>query len=190
MASVYRPTEQGFAQEIADLRRRVATLERMPSGLQSLATQHLAPIPACRVWNSAVQTIPNITATSLTFDNEYYDTTGAHSTVSNTHRLTATVSGVYTAGYMVGIALGGGTEREGAITVNGGGLNTLRYAQFLEHPPSVTLPTRWTLNADLFLRAGDWVEFWAYQDSGGNLNTEFFANILRTEGWLHWVSNV
>jgi hypothetical protein len=42
----------------------------------------------CRVYNSTVQSIPNNTVTAVTFDSEFYDTDGIHSTSSNTSRFT------------------------------------------------------------------------------------------------------
>lgn len=45
----------------------------------------------CKVYNSAVQSIPNNTNTVVTFDSEEYDSDGYHSTASNTSRITIPV---------------------------------------------------------------------------------------------------
>jgi hypothetical protein len=42
----------------------------------------------CAIYKTSVQTIPNITATVVTFDSEYLDTDNYHSTSSNTGRIT------------------------------------------------------------------------------------------------------
>lgn len=55
----------------------------------------LADPPACRVYNSANVSIPNNSATSLTFNSERYDTDSMHSTSSNTSRITFNTAGLY-----------------------------------------------------------------------------------------------
>jgi hypothetical protein len=42
----------------------------------------------CSIYNSATQSIPNGTDTNFTYDSEYFDTNGFHSTSSNTSRIT------------------------------------------------------------------------------------------------------
>jgi hypothetical protein len=53
--------------------------------------------PVCRVVANAVQSIPDNTQTAITFGQEDIDTHGAHSTSSNTSRVTPTVAGIYDA---------------------------------------------------------------------------------------------
>lgn len=55
----------------------------------------LANPPACRVYNSANVSIPNNSATSLTFNSERYDTDSMHSTSSATSRITFNTAGIY-----------------------------------------------------------------------------------------------
>jgi len=51
--------------------------------------------PACRVGNSANQSIPNTGDSVVTFNTEAYDTDGMHSTVTNTSRITLNTAGLY-----------------------------------------------------------------------------------------------
>lgn len=54
--------------------------------------------PACRVFNSAPQSIPDAgagTETTITFDSERYDTDTMHSTAVNTSRITFNTVGIY-----------------------------------------------------------------------------------------------
>lgn len=51
--------------------------------------------PICRVYQNAVQSIPNNANTIITFTAEDIDTHGFHSTSVNTGRITPTVAGIY-----------------------------------------------------------------------------------------------
>jgi hypothetical protein len=55
----------------------------------------LATQIGCRVTNSANQSIPDTTVTTILFDTETYDTDTMHSTVTNTGRITFTTAGYY-----------------------------------------------------------------------------------------------
>lgn len=52
--------------------------------------------PACRVFRTSNQSIPNNTLTAVTFNQESYDTDTMHSTAALTNRVTFTTAGVYT----------------------------------------------------------------------------------------------
>ena len=43
MPDIYTPPDESLIRKIADLERRVRTLERLPSGLNSIGVQHLQP---------------------------------------------------------------------------------------------------------------------------------------------------
>lgn len=51
--------------------------------------------PACRVYHTAAQSVPNNTDTVAAFNSERYDTAGLHSTSTNTSRITFPVAGLY-----------------------------------------------------------------------------------------------
>lgn len=52
-------------------------------------------VPACRVYHDADQTIPNDTATVLSFNKERFDTDGIHDNTTNNSRLTCKTAGIY-----------------------------------------------------------------------------------------------
>lgn len=59
----------------------------------TLTALTLSAVPSAHVFNSAVQSIPDTTATLVTFDSETWDTGATHSTVSNTDRITVPTGG-------------------------------------------------------------------------------------------------
>jgi hypothetical protein len=76
--------------------------------------------PICRVVANATQSIPDNTATALTFLQEDIDTHGFHSTSANTSRITPTVAGIYR--FYSNCIIGGRTDYasvETHIRING-----------------------------------------------------------------------
>lgn len=63
--------------------------------------------PACRVFHSVTQSIPDAIDTSLVFDSESYDTDSMHSTSVNTGRITINTAGLYIISFAGGIAAAG-----------------------------------------------------------------------------------
>ena len=51
--------------------------------------------PACRLQQSAAQTVPDSTTTALAFGNEIYDTDGMHDNATNNSRITIQTAGIY-----------------------------------------------------------------------------------------------
>lgn len=121
------------------------------------------------LYKSAPQTIPNATWTAVTFDSESWDTNGFHSTTTNTSRITipAGLAGKYefnARGFFVPSAVG---IRYIAIYING---VNYRIAYF----PASANDFAIALNTKFNLSAGDYLEVYVYQSSGGNLN--FYAS--------------
>jgi hypothetical protein len=56
---------------------------------------NVGTIPSARVWKDSNTSIADNVETTLTFNQERWDTQGLHSTVSNTERLTAPIAGLY-----------------------------------------------------------------------------------------------
>ena len=127
--------------------------------------------PRCFVYNSANISITTSGAVqALTFDTEYEDTGGMHSTSVNTSRITIPTggSGWYRFGGCVRFAANATGYREVKIRANGsvdiviqrtenhGGTDTCRVALHGEYP----------------LAAGDYIELVVTQNSGGALNAE------------------
>ncbi len=127
-------------------------------------------LPACRVYNSANQSINNTTLTAVTFNSERFDTDSIHSTVSSTSRLTCQTAGVY---YIFGngvwasapgansfmcILLNAGTTIAAQGTVNNSVQNQTEVSCLYK------------------LAVSDYVEFVVFQSSGGAINLLAAAN--------------
>ena len=108
--------------------------------------------PRAKVHKVAAQTLANNTLTSLTFVTEDYDTDTIHSNASNTERLTATTAGLYVVTASVFFDANATGYREIRLYKNGSGSTWLNGA----------LTTG--------LAATDYVEVYALQTSGGNLD--------------------
>lgn len=156
--------------ELADIRKRLKTLESLEVGNRGGA----------RVYNSADIALANTTAVVLTFNSERYDDAAFHSTSSNTSRFTIPVSGRYAAGASVVFASNATGFREAWLLVNG----TTRIADMLI--PAVSgISTRITLaGVEWEFTAGDYLEVFCYQNSGGSLNITA-ASAYSPEFWIH-----
>jgi hypothetical protein len=119
----------------------------------------------CRLTKSGTQTISTATATALTFDTESYDTDGYHSTVTNTSRITIP-SGKAGKYFIYGKISYGGTATvkhfQARIHKNG----TL--AELLENDSQAQYQNNRQVSSVLDLAESDYVELFAYQETGGN----------------------
>lgn len=112
------------------------------------------------------QSINTATATTLSFEEEIYDTSGFHNNSTNNSRITipAGLGGTYLFNCQWAFANNATGQRVGYIVKNGSGFENLKVeagnASFLSN-------TGFSLA--LRLNAGDYVELQAYQDSGGSL---------------------
>jgi hypothetical protein len=146
--------------------------------------------PQCLVNMASAQSLTTGTWIALNFDTETVDTTGMHSTSSNTDRLTA----VYPGWYQLSGAY--------APTSNAVGARGARYSTALAATPTTEVildasqllfptvalgifPAR-TMPA--FLNVGDVAREQAFQSSGGNLGVSNTAN-ERSGFYALWTSN-
>lgn len=122
--------------------------------------------PLCVLAKSATQTLTTAVVTAVTWDVESFDTDGAHSTVTNSSRFTAVTAGYY--------RLDAGVEWQGNTT----GLRDLAFrvnAVATDYLAAhvAGLAANWTQNVGgilpVRLVAGDYIELYATQSSGGNL---------------------
>lgn len=150
---------------------------------QRLAADMNPPVPQARVFNSANISITTATVTALTFNSERYDNGGLHDTGSNTSRLTAPITGLYSIGASVRYAANVTGIRNTLIRLNG--------ATFIATDTRTATAggnaTDVTLGAQYQMVAGDYVELVVFQDSGGALNVTSAGN-LSPEFWMHRVS--
>lgn len=121
-------------------------------------------------YNSVVQSIPNSAWTTLTFDTNYYSAPPTiHSTTVNTSRFTANSGGDWlTMGNVMFAASGAGGLRGLRVLVNGA---TTTPGIYSYSAPSSTFQTTASVAVWGNLNPNDYVEFQAFQDSGGALNT-------------------
>ena len=146
---------------------------------QSLGLKWAAPAGATfkgvSLYNTSDPTIANNTVTAVTFDSEFYDTDGFHSTVSNTSRVTipAGLGGKYLI-----------TSANVTFNTNATGVRAIRILKngsVLHFGPTILgnasefLACNFTTTCALV--ATDYIEIAVYQNSGGNLG--FFAGDTR-----------
>jgi hypothetical protein len=134
-----------------------------------------------RVYNDADETIPDSTATALTFNSERYDNGGLHSSVSNTSRLTAQKAGVYT--------IFGHVEWEGnavgyrQLSIYWSGGYKIAQQTFV---PGYGSSFNMSIASVWHLAAGEYVELWVFQTSGGDLRV-WAALDMSPEFAMQWL---
>ena len=118
----------------------------------------------CSVYNSAAQTIANVTTTTFTWNSEYFDTDSYHSTSSNTSRITipSGKTGKFLLFFNLFYDTGSGLTN---INIAKNGSNIGRYDQ------NMGLTKTQSVTEVLNLTAGDYLELIIYQTTGGNLTT-------------------
>lgn len=139
-------------------------------GLPSWAAPAGATFVGCLVTRSpnAAQSIPNATATNITFSSETYDTDGFHSTSTNTERITipSGKGGYYLVYSTFNYAANATGRRLIYAQLNGSGI--------LQSKEGWALQSAAGCNIDImFVRefvAGDYLTIQAWQSSGGNLD--------------------
>lgn len=140
------------------------------------------PKPLARVYNSAALTIANNTPTALTFNSERFDIAGMHSTSSNTSRLTVPTGcgGKYRIGAHIQWASNASGNRAVWLYANGATVCAVEEkTPFSGAAISMSVSTLWTL------AAGDYVEVYVQQTSGGSLNVNV-ASAYSPEFWAEW----
>lgn len=124
-------------------------------------------IPTAQVYHSTTQSIGNASHTAVVFDSEAYDTASLHSTSSNTSRITVPVAGIYRFTASVEFASNASGQRRLHYRVNGTTANRFGGISF---PAANGTGTSVQSSVEISLSASDYVELFAYQDSGGSLN--------------------
>jgi hypothetical protein len=118
--------------------------------------------------NSAVQTLSNSTNTAITFDTETFDTNAYHSTVTNTSRITIPVgyAGYYRITGAVAYASNATGLRSAKVYKNGTSIFHYSVTAVATGNPAST-----AVSFIANLAEGDYLELYAFQNSGGNLDT-------------------
>lgn len=132
----------------------------------------------CSLYKTANQSISHDTITQVTFDSEAFDTDGFHSTTSNTSRITIPTGkgGKYLFTFQTQWDLNGTGDRSIYYYKNGtNGTAMVRY--------SIVSGSYYTIqNASIVLDlvAGDYIEMYVLQSSGGNLNILYDTNTAQS----------
>jgi hypothetical protein len=136
----------------------------------------------CGVYKALAQSIPNATWTVSTFSDEFFDTNGFHSTTTNTSRITIPtgLNGKYRISGSVVFGSNATNIRSIALYLNGSS-----FKEIWLNRASAAFTTIQTWNTIAEIVAGDYLEVYVYQDSGGALDinagtaaTNFFVEYL------------
>lgn len=124
-----------------------------------------API-GVSVYRSSALSLSSGAGVLVTFDSEYYDEADFHEGVTNPSRITAPEDGRYIVGYAVAFAANSSGYRGTWVKKNDTDNSFL--GDFITNTGGIT--PRNGANAVMDLEAGDYLELYAYQNSGGNLD--------------------
>jgi hypothetical protein len=121
----------------------------------------------CRLFNSAAQTIANLTSTSLTYDSESFDTDAFHSTSSNTSRITIPAG---KAGYY---GISAAIQWEGSSSVGGRWIYLYKNGSEIWSgqqmaPSNTTVQETLQFYQVVSAAVADYYEVRVYQSKGGN----------------------
>ena len=135
------------------------------------------------VWRQAtVQSIPNGAWTPLAFDTIDLDTHGVHAAATPS-RFTAPYAGKYAVAAQCDFAANATGARELKFGINGASSTASNKATVMAVSGYDTALANAT---ELILAAGDYVEVWAWQNSGGALSTGQTDGLPRfTARWVH-----
>lgn len=162
----------------------VVTAAHFNTNIRDVFNFLLTP-PILEINQSVSQSIANNTATALTFTSEVIDSSGMHSTVSNTSRATAVYPGYYKfwGGYTIA------SNATGA-RLGWGKVNATDVAGTLfELPPVSGFSSAYAFRTKtVFLNVTDYWEAFVLQNSGGSLSTVVTTTEQPSLGG-EWVSN-
>jgi hypothetical protein len=136
------------------------------NGTAWVAPQVQTNPPICRAYATGTQSLANSTVTAITLGSESYDTDTMHSTVSNTSRITFTTAGVYS---LIGEAtfdINATGTRDIYLFLNG----TTRISEATAPSSGASTYSQLQVGAQYSFAANDYVEMYAWQNSGGSLN--------------------
>jgi hypothetical protein len=122
-----------------------------------------------KVHRNSGQSLNNTTLTAIQFNNETYDTDACHDNATNNTRLTAPFTGYYLVGGHAQFEANATGVRLLTVGVNGTvGLDNVQWPA----PSGAGITANADVSTVLQLTAGDYVELFAWQNSGGTLNVE------------------
>jgi hypothetical protein len=158
----------------------IVTAAYLNANIRDAVNYCLAP-PMCDVNSSVTQSLLTGVVTALTFDTEVYDNDGAHSTVTNTSRITFQTAGWY---HYEGVyvAAANATGYRGAFALKNGTV----YKAGTRYPAPAVNTGVATVSGYMNVSAGDYLEIAGIQ-TAGTLSTDVSAN-GRCCCTTYWVS--
>lgn len=152
------------------------------------AVSFFSSVPRLHVYASGAQTLTTATVTLVPFDSEVADTDSMHSTSSNTSRLVVTTTGSYACNFAVTFASNATSWRYLHVRKNAAGSSSGGTSVYQGFVPGLAVSNN-TIAAsfDISLTAGDYLEVFASQNSGGNLNT--VGGSYATFAQMRWVAS-
>lgn len=146
----------------------------------------LSAPPRAHLRQTVAQTVSNGVFTAITYDAEDFDNYAGHSTASNTDRYTCMLAGWYMLNGAIGWAASASTttQRGSSWYKNGSQLN----ASQLLFTPSVNATMQFPARTMFVqLAVADYVELRAFQNTGGNLNTDVSFSGLQSSASIIWI---
>jgi len=140
--------------------------------------------PICNATQNTLQTLTTAVWTALTLDATVVDSYGGHSNSTNNSRYTAQVAGWYMA-FAAACFASNATGWRGVRLAKNGTAFAGAATEVGTNPTGVC--TIASPSAIVFLNAGDYLEAYGFQNSGGNLATSVNsdADCSLTVAWIH-----
>lgn len=135
----------------------------------------------CHVYQTTPQTLTTAVSAAVTFDAEAYDPKGFHSTSVNTARVTPIVAGTYKVFGQCAYATNTTGDRGAHVKKNGTGIDSLAYGGAPAMNGTALLAGIAHCSGTVSMNGTtDYLELYATQNSGGNLNTFYVGAGLTT----------
>lgn len=141
--------------------------------------------PIAELRQTVAQTLTTGVTTAITFTTEDVDSVNGHDTVTNPDRYTAVYAGWYQVSGGCSFAASAVGQRIVVPTVNGTLVNGSGADVQSTAALTCFIPIRTKL---IYLNVGDFVQLTAFQNSGGNLNTDV-TTYQQPNISVRWVSN-
>lgn len=155
----------------------VPTAANMNAGIES-ALVFLLDQPRVSLYRSATLSLTTATWTQVTWDSESWDTDTMHSTGSNTSRLVFTTAGRYWLNVAAWFDANATGSRGVNLTKNGAGSRSASNVVLSDAVLSAASigETFVGVTVERAFAAGDYIELFVYQNSGGALNLQAGTN--------------
>lgn len=147
----------------------------VPADMQALA-QSIEAVwdgqPYCVTHHSTTQSLTTATMTAVSIDTDDSDVLGMHSTSTNTSRIVAPSAGLYIGTATVSFASNSTGVRILTLRKNSGGVGTAGTQLGYIEISAATAIHYMQVQGIIALAASDYLELFAYQNSGGALNAQ------------------